>query len=105
MFDRNVFTKDFITLASIPSNVSYGSVIFERNAVEILSDDEDILQAWVGGLSGAAKEGGGFRRKVTFQLEDGVLGTHCMCNPKKHQIFCKHCVALALKIMEENIKK
>ncbi len=105
MFDRNVFTKDFIISATIPSNYSYGSAIFERNAVEILSDDEDIVQAWVGGLTGKVVEGGGSRRKVIFSFEDGVLQTHCTGNPKKHQIFCKHCVALALKLIEENPKK
>ena len=96
MFDKDVFTKDFVISLSTPSNFRLGSAIFDRNAIEVLLFDEDLVQAWVGGLFGQTSEGGGSRRKVTFRFKDGILEARCSCNPKNHQIFCKHCVALAL---------
>ena len=94
----------WIQSLAIPSNYKYGNAIYNSDAVEVISSDETSVEAWVGGLTGSMVDGGGTRRKVTFTLSKGVLTWHCTGNPKKHQIFCKHCVALALAIMEDLVK-
>ena len=81
---------------ALPSNLTYGRAIFERGAVEVISDTEMALEAWAGGLDGTVAEGGGSRRRVRLWLSDGELHWHCTGNPKDHDIFCKHCVAVAL---------
>jgi hypothetical protein len=43
-------------------------------------------------------EGGGQRRRTTLTSTADGLHWHCTGNPKQHQIFCKHCVALALAL-------
>jgi len=57
-----------------------------------------ILVAWVGGLEGSVAEGGSQRRRTRLSATAAGLKWHCAGNPKNHQIFCKHCVALALAI-------
>ena len=94
----------WIQSLSIPSSYRYGSAIYKRHAVTVISSDETSVEAWVGGLTGAMVEGGGTRRKVTFTVSKGVLAWHCTGNPKNHQIFCKHCVALSLAITEDLVK-
>ena len=89
---------------AIPSNYKYGSAIYRRHAVKVISSEKASVEAWVGGLTGSMVEGGGTRRKVTFTLRKGALAWHCTGNPKNHQIFCKHCVALSLAIMEDLVK-
>lgn len=83
---------------AILSNITYGTAIFERGTVEIIDQDEAQVEAWAGGLSGSVKEGGGSRRRVQLQVKQGQLAWHCTGNPKNHDIFCKHCVAVALYI-------
>ena len=85
---------------TIPSNYKYGSAIYKRHAVEVISSDETSVEAWVGGLTGSMVEGGGTRRKVRLTLHKGDLTWHCTGNPKNHQIFCKHCIALSLAICD-----
>ena len=94
----------WIQSLAIPSNYTYGSAMYKRHAVEVISSDETSVEAWVGGLAGSMVEGGGTRRRVTFTLKKGGLAWHCTGNPKNHQIFCKHCVALALAIMQDLVK-
>jgi hypothetical protein len=91
-------TKEFINLHTIKSNRVYGTAISNRNAIEIIDLQDDRIQAWVGGLDGKMIEGGGGRRQVEFLISDTGLIWNCTGNPKNHQIFCKHCVALALFI-------
>ena len=91
-------TFERIKELSLPSNFTYGEAIFRRGAVEIIEDSSDQVVAWVGGLDGSVREGGGSRRKTTLTIDDGHLKWRCTGNPKNHQIFCKHCVALALAI-------
>jgi hypothetical protein len=81
---------------AIPSNIRYGTAIFERAGVEIIIDDNTMIEAWSGGLDGKSIAGGGSRRRVLFQLNDEGLVWSCTGNPKKHNIFCKHCVSVAL---------
>jgi len=56
------------------------------------------VEAWVGGLDGKVIEGGGTKRRVEFTVSKSGLHWHCTGNPKDHQIFCKHCVALFLAL-------
>ena len=86
---------DLSTLA-IPSNIGYGTAIFERGAVVIISSSDTEVEAWAGGLDGELKQGAGSRRRVKLWLNGGRLHWHCTGNPKNHDIFCKHCVAVAL---------
>jgi uncharacterized Zn finger protein len=83
---------------AIPSNFRYGEAIYRRGAVEIIDRTENSVEAWAGGLDGTVAEGGGSRRRVTLALAEGKLTWHCTGNPKHHQIFCKHCVAVALAL-------
>lgn len=87
-----------ITLSelALPSNIKYGTAINERGAVAIISEQDTAVEMWAGGLKGAVAEGGGNKRRVQFWLEDNQLRWHCAGNPKNHDIFCKHCVAVAL---------
>jgi uncharacterized Zn finger protein len=90
------FTPEFITEHTILSNRAYGTAILERSGVEIIRFEEGLVEAWVGGLDGKVVDGGGSRRRVEFVLKDSDISWNCTGNPKNHQIFCKHCVALAL---------
>ena len=83
---------------AIPSNIKYGIAIFERGAVSIIDANSDRVEAWVGGLDGKVIEGGGSRRRVEFVATSEGIKSHCTGNTKDHQIFCKHCVGLALKL-------
>jgi uncharacterized Zn finger protein len=47
-------------------------------------------------LTGKVIEGGGTRRRVRLSLSKNDLNWHCTGNPKTHDVFCKHCVAVAL---------
>jgi hypothetical protein len=85
---------------AIPSNVAYGKKIFERKGVKIISQTDGEVEAWVGGLSGDSKSGGGARRHVWFYTQNARFSWHCSGNPKDHDIFCKHCVALALTFLQ-----
>jgi len=87
---------------AIPSNVGYGKEIFKRKGVEIIRQTGTEVEAWVGGLSGDSKSGGGSRRHVWFYYKDSQLTWHCSGNPKDHDIFCKHCVALAYSIIKND---
>lgn len=83
---------------ALPSNLRYGTRIFERGGVELIESNSISAEGWVGGLSGNSAEGGGQRRKTSLAITPKGLKWHCAGNPKNHQIFCKHCVALALAI-------
>ncbi len=85
---------------AIPSNIGYGKNIYKRGGVEIILSTEAKVEAWVGGLPGNSKSGGGSRRHVWFYSKHSMLSWHCSGNPKDHDIFCKHCVALALRMLE-----
>lgn len=95
-----LITNDFIKEHAIPSNIVYGKAIKDRNAVEIINIGNTRVEAWVGGLDGKVVEGGGSKRRVEFIESEAGLKWNCTGNPKDHQIFCKHCVALALKLMK-----
>lgn len=84
---------------ALPSNLRYGTAIHERGGVEFISVASTEVAAWVGGLKGTMAEGGSQRRRTRLFISADGLGWHCSGNPKKHQIFCKHCVALALAIL------
>lgn len=74
--------------------------IVRRGAVEFIRTNSNVAEAWVGGLDGAVIEGGGSRRRTQLFAKNEGLSWHCAGNPKDHDIFCKHCVALALAILE-----
>ena len=86
---------------ALPSNVRYGTAIFTRGGVEFIAREATVVEAWVGGLDGTVAEGAGQRRRTTLTVGPEGLEWHCAGNPKNHQIFCKHCVALALALQQE----
>ena len=86
---------------ALPSNVRYGQAIYVRGGVEIIEQSPSSVEAWVGGLDGTVSEGGSQRRRTKLFLDDGELAWDCKGNPKNHQAFCKHCVALSLKLLED----
>ena len=75
--------------------------MYKRNAVDIIKIESLKVEAWVGGLDGTVAEGAGSRRRTTLTATPEGLMWHCTGNPKNHQIFCKHCVALALAVLGE----
>lgn len=95
---KHLLTEEFIQKNTLPSNFVYGSAIYRRGGVEFIQQKTDMVEAWAGGLDGIVKEGAGSRRRVTFTIEKEMLHWNCTGNPKNHQIFCKHCVAVALAL-------
>lgn len=87
---------------SLPSNFKYGQAVYRRGAVQIIQSDPLLVEAWVGGLDGTVAEGAGSRRRVQLYVAQSRLAWHCAGNPKNHQIFCKHCVALALAVIGQD---
>jgi len=85
---------------SIRSNIEYGKEIFKRGGVKIVLSTNTKVEAWVGGLSGDSKSGGGTRRHVWFYSKKSQFSWHCSGNPKDNDIFCKHCVALAYSLLK-----
>jgi uncharacterized Zn finger protein len=92
---KNISLKNL----ALASNLIYGTAIYERGAVELIKISDHEIEAWAGGLSGAVKSGGGSRRHVWLWVKDDKLVSHCSGNPKNHDIFCKHCVAVSLKVL------
>lgn len=86
---------------ALPSNITYGTAIYERGAVEVINQSDRHIEAWAGGLDGSVKEGGGSRRRVKLMVEKGELHWHCSGNPKVHDIFCKHCVAITMLLQND----
>jgi uncharacterized Zn finger protein len=98
---RQLLSPDFIEAHALPSNIMYGDAICNRGAVSMIDCGDTRVEAWVGGLDGKMIEGGGSRRRVEFTISENGLEWHCTGNPKDHQIFCKHCVALAREILKQ----
>lgn len=90
---------------AMPANFRYGQAIFTRRGVQFIKHEDKAVEGWVGGLDGGMAEGGGQRRRTALTASEKGLSWHCAGNPKNHQVFCKHCVALALAIMEKNSDK
>lgn len=97
----DLLSLDKINDLALPSNLRYGKAIFTRGGVELLESSSSQVEAWVGGLDGTVAEGGSQRRRVKLMSTPDGLKWHCAGNPKDHQIFCKHCVALAMTILEK----
>ena len=87
---------------ALPSNIRYGTAIFTRGGVQFITVESAVIEAWVGGLDGTIAEGAGQRRRTTLTAGPDGLEWQCAGNPKNHQIFCKHCVALALAIQQRH---
>jgi uncharacterized Zn finger protein len=92
-------SREVIEQLASRSNLRYGTAIQGRGAVEFIERAPDKVDAWVGGLDGSVAQGGGSRRRTQLFVTSEGLAWHCAGNPKKHDIFCKHCVALALAIL------
>ena len=97
-----LLSKKTIEALALPSNIRYGQAIYLRGAVEIIAQTPTSAEAWVGGLEGTVSEGGSQRRRIKLFIDDGKLAWDCTGNPKNHQVFCKHCVALSLKLLEDS---
>lgn len=95
----HLLSLDGIKHLSLPSNFTYGEAIFKRGAVEFIRKEPLSAEAWVGGLDGTIVEGAGSRRRTHLYASPKGLAWHCAGNPKNHDIFCKHCVALALALL------
>jgi hypothetical protein len=89
---------DEVKRLALPSNLRYGRAIYKRGGVEFIKYTAAKVEGWVGGLDGSSAEGGGQRRRARLSSTVKGLAWHCAGNPKDHQIFCKHCVALAMAI-------
>ncbi len=87
---------------ALPSNLRYGQAIYKRGGVEIIKQSQSHVESWIGGLPGKTAEGGGQRRRVKLSSTAKGLAWYCSGNPKNHQIFCKHCIALALTIQAKS---
>ena len=94
-----LLSRQGIETLALRSNLSYGTAMYRRGAVQMISDKPHKVEAWVGGLRGSVAEGGGSRRRAQLMTRTDKLTWHCSGNPKDHQIFCKHCVALALAVL------
>ena len=97
----DVLSSDVITTLALPANIRYGTAIYNRGAIKFITSIPTSVEAWVGGLDGAVAQGGGSRRRTQLTSTPAGLTWHCSGNPKRHQIFCKHCVALALAVTAE----
>ena len=95
---KDFVTQEFIENNSLPSNFAYGKAIYDRGGVKFIERRANMVEAWAGGLDGTVREGAGSRRRVTFTIAKGALNWNCTGNPKNHQIFCKHCVAVAIAL-------
>jgi hypothetical protein len=96
-------TLEVIRELALPANLRYGTAIYERGAVAVIASTPTSVEAWVGGLDGTVAEGGGSRRRTLLTSTPVGLTWRCAGNPKRHQIFCKHCVALALAIVHSSL--
>ncbi|HSX30139.1 MAG TPA: hypothetical protein VLE73_06280 [Candidatus Saccharimonadales bacterium] len=95
----DLLSLEEIKRLSLPSNFAYGKAICDRGAVELIHKEPAAAEAWVGGLDGTVIEGAGSRRRTQLYVSPKGLAWHCTGNPKNHDIFCKHCVALALALL------
>lgn len=95
----DLLSLEEIKRLSLPSNFTYGEAICSRGAVEFIHKESSEIEAWVGGLDGTITEGAGSRRRTRLYASPKGLAWHCSGNPKNHDIFCKHCVALALALL------
>jgi uncharacterized Zn finger protein len=101
---RSLLSVALIRDLALPSNLRYGTAIFERGGVELITDTATEVIARVGGLKGSVAEGGSQRRRTRLFVTTDGLGWNCTGNPRKHQIFCKHCVALAMFILKGSMR-
>jgi uncharacterized Zn finger protein len=98
-----LLNEELIGTLAIPSNIRRGRAIFERGGVQVIEQTADMVDAWVGGLDGPGIEGVSQRRRSQLFVDDtGKVARHCVGNPRDHQIFCKHCVALALTLLRDD---
>ena len=97
-----LLTPDVIQKLALPSNYRYGKAIYTRRAIEFIEFSPLEVRAWIGGLDGSVSEGGSQRRRTQIMSTSEGLQWHCAGNPKNHQIFCKHCVALAMEIWDRS---
>ena len=95
----DLVVPDEIKRLALPSNLRYGEAIYKRGGVEFIEFSASKVEGWVGGLDGSVISGGSLRRRTTLLSTPKGLQWHCTGNPKSHQIFCKHCVALAMTIL------
>ncbi len=101
----DLLSPEIIQKLALPSNLRYGQAIYNRGAVEFIEYGSSKVEGWVGGLDGSVAEGGSQRRRTQLFVTPKGLGWHCTGNPKNHQIFCKHCVALALAVLDKSLKR
>lgn len=99
---KGYITADRIEEFARPSNIKYGTAIYKRGGVEVINKSSTMIKAKVGGLDGSVSEGGSQRRTTQLHLKDGSLTWQCTESAKPDLIFCKHCVALALEVLNNS---
>lgn len=85
---------DLIARLATPSNIRLGEEIFRSGGVEIISHDDNRL---------TAKVSGGQTRRTEFEGSEDGINWKCSCLGKRTTVFCKHCIALAMAIVEMDI--
>ena len=98
----SLLSHELIQELARPSDLRYGQAIHRRGGVELIKSQPSEVEAWVGGLDGSVVEGGSQRRRTRIHISGAALAWHCAGNPANHQIFCKHCVALALAVIDSS---
>ena len=94
-------TQDVLEELSLPSNLNHGNAIFLSGGVQFIERGDLRCEAWVGGKLTELSSSLTQRRRTTLFIDvDERLAWRCTCNSKKSQIFCKHCVALSLALLE-----
>ena len=97
-----LLSREVISRLARPSDQRYGQAIYDRHGVQFIACEPARVEAWVGGLSGTVAEGGSQRRRTQLVATVDGLTWQCAGNPKNHQVFCKHCVALALALLDRS---
>jgi uncharacterized Zn finger protein len=100
----DLLSHEIIREMARASDLRYGRAIYRRGGVAFIEYGPREVEGWVGGLDGSVREGGSQRRHTRLFVRSGKLGWHCAGNPRNHQIFCKHCVALALAVLARSSK-
>ena len=97
----SLLSPEIIRKLAKPADLRYGQAIHARQGVKFIAFEPQSVEAWVGGLNGSVIEGGSQRRRTRLNATPEGLAWQCAGNPKNHQVFCKHCVALALAILDQ----
>lgn len=89
---RDLVDDEMIRSLATPANYRLGQAILQIGRVDMIESNPDRVSARVNGSQ---------RRKVSFWCDQGRLQWRCSCTLKQRHVFCKHCVALALTVLNK----